>query len=265
MSDGLILETRGVSLSFGAVVAAQDVSVAVRSGEAVGIIGANGAGKTTFVNIVTGYLKPDSGRIFYGGEDITPLSPRDITRRGIRRSFQIPQLFLDLLARENLLIAIAIAEEPSPSPWRPLDTASRRAEADAVSSRMGLEPYRDREVRVLPQGVRKLIDIAISLTGRPRLLLLDEPTSGISADEKFEIMDRVMNALKETAVTVLFVEHDMEIVERYARRVIAFFDGRVIADGPTAQVLSAADVRRYVVGTEIYRRAGAVGEANAVG
>ncbi len=249
-----VLEAKGINLAFGAVVAARDLNVAVRDGETVGIIGANGAGKTTFVNTVTGYLKPDSGRIIYLGEDITSLPPRQITRLGIRRSFQVPQLFPDLVARDNLLIALGIAEQKYPSAWRLLDTPERRARADAIMARMALETYREREVAVLPQGIRKLVDIAMTLPGEPRLLLLDEPTSGISAEEKFAIMDRVMGALKETSVTVLFVEHDMEIVERYAERVIAFYDGRIIADGLTAEVLAAPDVRRYVVGTQIHRR-----------
>jgi branched-chain amino acid transport system ATP-binding protein len=257
--SGTILEAKGINLAFGAVVAARDVNVAVSDGETIGIIGANGAGKTTFVNTVTGYLKPDSGRVIYLGEDITALPPRRITRLGIRRSFQVPQLFPDLAVRDNLLIAIGIAEERRPSAWRRLDTPDRSAEADAILARMALALYRDREVAVLPQGIRKLVDIAMTLPGEPRLLLLDEPTSGISAEEKFGIMDRVMAALKETQVTVLFVEHDMEIVERHAERVIAFYDGRIIADGPTAEVLVAPDVRRYVVGSELHRRAAAGG------
>lgn len=252
---GKVLEAKGINLAFGSVVAARDVNVTVTEGETIGIIGANGAGKTTFINTVTGYLKPDSGRVIYLGEDITAFPPRHITRLGIRRSFQVPQLFPDLAARHHLLIAIGIAEERRPSAWRLLDTPERSAQADAILARMALEHYRDRAVAVLPQGIRKLVDIAMTLPGEPRLLLLDEPTSGISAEEKFGIMDRVMGALKDTKATVLFVEHDMEIIERYAERVIAFYDGRIIADGPTAEVLAAPDVRRYVVGSEIHRRA----------
>jgi branched-chain amino acid transport system ATP-binding protein len=259
MMPAAILETRGLNLAFDAVVAANDITVAVRDGETVGIIGANGAGKTTFVNMVTGYLKPQSGTVHYAGADITGMRPRALTRMGIRRSFQVPQLFPDLSTADNLMIAIGIAEEARPSPWRPLDTPARRAEIVDICRRMALDAYRDREVGILPQGVRKLIDIAMSLAGEPKILLLDEPTSGISAEEKFALMDRIMDALRQTAVTVLFVEHDMEIVERYASRVLAFYDGRVIADGPTAKVLAADDVRRYVVGAEIHRRSPAGG------
>lgn len=256
MSASPILETRGINLSFDAVVAAADVSVAVMDGERIGIIGANGAGKTTFVNTVTGYLTPDSGTVHFRGEDITALGPRDVTRLGVRRSFQIPQLFPDLTARENLLISLGIAEERRPSPWRPLVSDERMTAVEGIVGRMGLEAYADRPTEELPQGVRKLIDIAMTTVGETQVLLLDEPTSGVSAEEKYDIMDRIMSALRETKVTVLFVEHDMEIVERYAERVVAFYDGRVIADGPTAEVLAAEDVRRYVVGSELHRRSG---------
>ena len=114
--------------------------------------------------------------------------------------------------------------------------------------RFGLAAYRDRPAGLLPEGVRKLLDVAMGLVTRPRLLLLDEPTSGVSADEKFAIMDLVMAAVRGAGVTVLFVEHDMEVVARYAARVIAFADGRIIADGAPADVLRDADVRRYVIG-----------------
>jgi hypothetical protein len=151
---------------------------------------------------------------------------------------------------------VGIAEERRPSPWRPLVSDERLTVVEGIVERMGLEAYADRPTEELPQGVRKLIDIAMTTVGQTQVLLLDEPTSGVSAEEKYDIMDRVMSALRETEVTVLFVEHDMEIVERYAERVVAFYNGRVIADGPTAEVLAAEDVRRYVVGSEIHRRTG---------
>jgi branched-chain amino acid transport system ATP-binding protein len=118
----------------------------------------------------------------------------------------------------------------------------------------GIVDYHDQVAGKLPQGIRKLLDIAMALVGETSLLLLDEPTSGISADEKTGAMDTIMAALDAAKITVLFVEHDMEIVERYAPRVIAFYDGRVIADGPTAQVLADPDVRTHVIGPELHRR-----------
>jgi branched-chain amino acid transport system ATP-binding protein len=242
-----ILEARGVNKSFGAVIAAADVNVAIDRDAVVGLIGANGAGKTTFINLVTGYLKPSSGSIRCDGHELTALSPRRITQLGVSRSFQIPQLFNSLSARENLLVAVGIVAAAAHR-WAHSDlTLTRAGEAsDEILERFGLAAYRDREAGLLPEGVRKLLDVAMALVVKPRILLLDEPTSGVSADEKFAIMDLVMGAVR--GVTVLFVEHDMDIVARYAGRVLAFADGRIIADGPPATVLADAEVRRFVIG-----------------
>ncbi len=249
-----IIETRNLHKTFGAVTAAADVNVAVPEKQVLGIIGANGAGKTTFVNMVTGYLKPSRGQIFFRGRDITALPPREVTRIGICRSFQIAQLFPELTVLENLMVALAIADSRAPAFWRPLKVGARIMKAEAVLGEFGLAAQRDRATAVLPQGLRKLLDIAMAMVAEPAVLLLDEPTSGISADEKFAIMDTIMAVLKTASVTVLFVEHDMEIVERYSARVMAFYEGRVIADGPPGEVLASADVRRHVVGSELHRR-----------
>jgi len=252
MSD-VVLETQGLAKRFDGVVAAENVTVSVTEGERVGIIGANGAGKTTFVNMVTGYLKPEQGRIIYRGKDITARQPRDITRLGIRRSFQIPQLFPGLTVLENLLIARTITLSPSLGAWHELRTGENVAAIEEILGRYSLEDYRDHVVATLAQGVRKLLDIAMTTVGDPALVLLDEPTSGISMDEKFTIMDIIMGALDTIRTTVLFIEHDMEVVEQYAPRVIAFYDGRIIADAPTAEALGDADVRQYVIGRELHR------------
>ena len=249
-----VLATEGLNKRFGAVVAADDVTVTVDAGERLGVIGANGAGKTTFVNMVTGYLKPDTGVIRHEGRDITRLSPRHVTRLGIHRSFQIPQIFPELNVLDNMMIALGIAVADRPSGWRPLYGADIAASADDVLMRFSIDEYRDQIVGKLPQGVRKLLDIAMAMAGETSLLLLDEPTSGVSADEKSAMMDTIMAALECEGMTLLFVEHDMEVVESYAKRVLAFYDGRVIADGPPETVLADADVRNYVVGPELHRR-----------
>jgi branched-chain amino acid transport system ATP-binding protein len=242
-----LLQATGLAKSFGAVVAAADLTLAVAGGERVSLIGSNGAGKTTFVNMITGYLKPDAGRIDLDGRDVTPLSPRAITRLGVARSFQIAQLCGELTVLDNVLVAIA-CHDGHPGFWRPAHRPESIARADALLARFRLGEHRRRRVAELPGGVRKLLDIAMALAGTPRLLLLDEPTSGVSAEEKFQVMDTVMTALGHEAMTVLFVEHDMDIVQRYASRVVAFYAGRIIADGPPSEVLVAADVRRYVTG-----------------
>ena len=239
-----VLVCNGLHKSFGAVSAAADVSLSFERESVVSLIGANGAGKTTFLNMVTGYLKPDRGSIRFEGRELTGHTPREITGFGICRSFQIPQLFHSLSVRANLLVAEGIA-------------AAERAEeaTDEVLERFGLTRYGGQPAALLPEGVRKLLDVALALVARPKVLLLDEPTSGVAADEKYGIMDLVMGAVRGQGVTVLFVEHDMDIVQRYSERVVAFYDGRVIADGAPQRVLGDAEVRRYVIGEEAHAAA----------
>jgi len=243
-----LLEAKGLEKRFGAVVAASALNINVKAGERVSLIGSNGAGKTTFVNMITGYLKPDEGQILLDGQDITPLAPRDITRLGVARSFQIPQLYGDLTALDNMLVANACHDQKL-SFWQPARRPQAIERAEQLLERFRLIEHRSRRVAELPGGVRKLLDIAMALTGHPKLLLLDEPTSGVSAEEKFPMMATIMEALgQEVNTTVLFVEHDMDIVERHASRVIAFYAGRVIADDSPAVALATDDVRRYVTG-----------------
>jgi branched-chain amino acid transport system ATP-binding protein len=239
---------RGLEKRFGAVVAADALNLDIAAGQKVSLIGANGAGKTTFVNMVTGYLKPDSGSIELDGLDIARRSPRSVARLGISRSFQIPQLFVDLTAAENLSVAVSGARSRGLSFHSPAEADGRREKTIELLQRFGLDGLADRPIVELAGGIRKLIDIAMALVRRPKLLLLDEPTSGVSAEEKFATMDRVIHAVAPDAATIVFVEHDMEIVSRYADRVIAFYQGRILADGVPSEVLKDAEVRRYVTG-----------------
>jgi branched-chain amino acid transport system ATP-binding protein len=243
-----VLSVRGLDKRFGAVVAADALSIDVAAGQKVSLIGANGAGKTTFVNMVTGYLKPDRGSIALDGIDIGRRSPRSVARLGISRSFQIPQLFVDLSAAENLAVAVAGTHSARLSLHSPAEAQGRRDRAIELLQRFGLANLADRPIFELAGGVRKLIDIAMALVRRPKLLLLDEPTSGVSAEEKFTTMDRVIHAVAPDAGTIVFVEHDMEIVSRYADRVVAFYSGRILADGDPQHVLKDPEVRRYVTG-----------------
>jgi branched-chain amino acid transport system ATP-binding protein len=258
-----ILEVHDLGKSFGQVTAARDIELAVPARQTVGMIGANGAGKTTFVNLITGYLKPSSGRIVFDGRDITDLTPHEITGLGVCRSFQVPQIFPTLTALDNMAIALGIAQRGKGALWKSLRTRRLIEEADAILNRYRIERYRDAQGSTLPQGVRKLLDIAMAVAADPRIVLLDEPTSGISVDEKYDLMEVVMGALKARDITILFVEHDMEVVERYADRVIAFYDGTVIADGPPAKTLADPKVREFVVGEVLHRsvRGGAAAHA----
>jgi branched-chain amino acid transport system ATP-binding protein len=250
-----LLQAQGVGKRFGAVVAAADINLAIHAGERVSLIGSNGAGKTSFVNMITGYLKPDAGHIRLEGHDITALAPRAITRLGVARSFQIPQLYGELSVLDNMLVANACHDQRL-SFWQPAHRPQALERAEQLLERFRLAEHHNRRVAELPGGVRKLLDIAMALTAAPKLLLLDEPTSGVSAEEKFPMMDTIMGALGhanepalgQQKMTVLFVEHDMDIVERYASRVVAFYAGRVIADDAPQQALATDDVRRYVTG-----------------
>ena len=231
------------------MVAADALSIDIAAGQKVSLIGANGAGKTTFVNMVTGYLKPDSGSIALDGMDIARRSPRNVARLGISRSFQIPQLFIELTAAENMAVAVSGTRAQALSFHSPAEAQGRRDKALELLQRFGLADLADRPISELAGGVRKLVDIAMALVRRPKLLLLDEPTSGVSAEEKFATMDRVIHAVAPDAATIVFVEHDMEIVSRYADRVVAFYQGRILADGDPHDVLKDAEVRRYVTGS----------------
>jgi len=253
-----ILSVRDLEKSFGHVIAARDISLDIPIEQTIGIIGANGAGKTTFVNMITGHLRPTKGSIAFEGRDITGRPPREITRLGIARSFQVAQIFPSLTLFENMCAAAAVARGPDSTLRRAL-TALRSprivAEAEALLTLFGIARFRDHRAATLPQGVRKLLDIGMALAAWPRLLLLDEPTSGISIEEKYDIMNVVMSALKTHRITVLFVEHDMEIVARFADRVLAFYDGTVIADGPSDQTFADPQVLSLISGTRVGKSA----------
>ena len=267
----VVLDARELNKHFGAITAAMNINVAIEQDSVVGLIGTNGAGKTTFINMITGYIKPDTGRIVYQGRDITALSPREITRAGICRSFQIPQLYSSLTVFEHMMMGLGVVLRNAGlggyfsrgNPNVPGHDAPAEEVAERILERFGLASYRDKNAQVLPGGVRKLLDIALTMVAKPTILLLDEPTSGVSAEEKFGIMDMVMSAVKAEGATVLFVEHDMEVVSRFAQRVIAFYDGRIIADAAPEIALTDPEVKRYVVGGALHRLDEQQGAANA--
>lgn len=242
-----LLETRNLSIRFGAVVAVDNISVKIHEGEVVGLIGTNGAGKTTFINMVTGYLKPTSGSIALGGVVLAGTNPRKMVAEGVARSFQVPQLFPEMTVLEHIVLALALAGQREEGLLGELNTADRLDDAHAILRRFGLHAIARREVGLVPQGQRKLIDIAMALSLRPRILFLDEPTSGVSSAEKVPLMEVVFEAIRAHGVTVLFVEHDMDIVARYVTRLMAFRDGKLIADGVPADVMQDAQVSSAVL------------------
>jgi len=242
-----LLEAKALSIRFGGVVAADGISLTVQQGEHLAIVGPNGAGKTTFLNICTGYLSPKAGMVYFEGRDITRMAPRKITKLGIARAFQVPQLFLDQTVTENLLLAIT-ARRNGWFSLRALGDAATRDEAFAILTQLGVADHATRRADELPEGTRKLVDIALALALNPRLLLMDEPTSGVSSAEKFAVMDVLLSALVTRRIASVFVEHDMDMVTRYANRVAVWSGGRIQKDGPPQEVLSDPEVRRTVIG-----------------
>ena len=249
MSDYL-MEARGLEIRFGGVVAANDVTIEVKEGQNLAIIGPNGAGKTTFLNICTGWLKPTAGTVRYRGRDITRLSPRQICRLGIARAFQIPQLFTEHTALENLLIA-ASARERRQAPFLALHRIPERDEMLHLLEMVRCADVANRLVVELSEGQRKLVDIAVALALKPRLLLMDEPTSGVASSQKYEVMEILVRALAEAGVTSVFVEHDMSIVECYADEVAVWAAGVVQLRGAPAEILEHPDVIRDVIGETV--------------
>jgi branched-chain amino acid transport system ATP-binding protein len=224
--DDLLLQTQGLSLRFGAINAADNIDFTLRKGEHLAVIGANGAGKTTF---------------------ITRKGPRQITRLGVGRSFQLPQLFLEHTVRECLQLA-SVARNRKISRWIPLDRNASTSAVDEMLELVELKPCERDPVTVLPEGHRKLLDVAIALMLEPRLMIMDEPTSGVASEDKHAVMRTIMSALKHRNVTSWFVEHDIDIVLAYATRVAAWIDGRIAADGEPQAVFGDPTIRREVLG-----------------
>ncbi|MBZ7924305.1 ABC transporter ATP-binding protein [Ensifer adhaerens] len=247
-----LLSVRGLEKSFGAVVAARSIDCDLAEGEVVGVIGSNGAGKTTFVNMITGHLRPTAGRIMFGGTDIAGVPSRLLVGLGISRSFQIAQIFPALTALENVCAAAAVIQSKAK-----LGAAVRKrfaapeiaTEGRELLEAFGIDQYQNSPAGELAQGVRKILDIAMACASRPRLLLLDEPTAGVSLDERDGLMQQAVSALKSRGTTIVFVEHDMDIVRSYSDRVLAFYDGQIIGDGTAADVLSREKIREFIIGS----------------
>ena len=248
MPSNTVLKATDLNKSFSGIVAAKDINVTISQGEIVGIIGANGAGKTVFVNMITGYLKPTSGTVEFLERDITGIEPRDATHLGLCRSFQISQVFMTMSVKQNLMIAMSLSKKSGKALLDPIDDEKISKECDDILELYKIKDQSENIVSTLSQGIRKLLDIAMAVVGNPKVILLDEPTSGVSVEEKFGIMDIVIAALKQSETSVLFVEHDMEIVERYVDRVIAFYQGEIICDAPPKEALSNKKVIEYVLG-----------------
>ena len=246
----MLLEVKNLNKKFGSVTAANNINFKMNENEIIGVIGANGAGKTTFCNIITGYLKPDSGVILYEGKNITKFNVQEIKNIGIHRSFQIPQVFENLGVLENIIITELVAKNKQNSFFE--DAYSKKNYQNAIQLlekfSFDVDKFQDKTVKELPQGARKVLDILIAIIGKPKVILLDEPTSGISTDEKNIIMKNILRAIKEFNISVLFIEHDMEIVEKFSERVVAFYNGEIIADDKPSKVFNQNNVKKFIIG-----------------
>lgn len=245
-----LLKTEKLYLAFGGVIAADYIDFELFEGERLAVIGQNGAGKTTFVNICTGYLKPLSGKVFFNQRDITKLPPRSIVRLGLGRSFQLPQLFTEHTVRSCVEIATARLNH-NLSWFRSLKDTVNTKKVDEILDLVGLHDEQFVISSELPEGKKKLLDVAMALALEPKLLIMDEPTSGVASEDKHPLMKTIMGALEERRVTSWFVEHDVEIVSTYATRVAAWISGAIAADGPPAEVLNDPKIISEVLGGDL--------------
>jgi branched-chain amino acid transport system ATP-binding protein len=242
-----VLSTRNLNKSFGSLVVAQDIDLELPEGVRYALIGPNGAGKTTLINLITGMVRPDAGAIVLGGEDITRLKPETRVRRGLARTFQINTLFAQLSALESVALAVLEREGHAHNWWRGLPRfGAQLDEASAILKSLNLEQYSHRLTRELAYGQQRLLEIALALATRPRVLLLDEPAAGVPKDESAELFAAIASLSRE--LTVLFIEHDMEVVFRFASRILVMVGGRILAQGTPAEIAGNARVREVYLG-----------------
>jgi ABC-type branched-subunit amino acid transport system ATPase component len=244
-----ILDIHGLTMSFGALRVARDINLMLERGARHALIGPNGAGKTTFVNLITGVLRPNAGEIILNGEDVTRLSQAARTRRGIARTFQINQLFRGLTVVENLYLAIAERTRVASRLWRPAG-AERALIEEAMDHLEALRLADDalRLVRELPYGRQRLVEVAIALAQHPKLLLLDEPAAGVPSSESHLILDVI--AALDPDIAVLIIEHDMDIVFRFAQRITVLVSGAVFTEGTPKEVIADERVRAVYLGQQ---------------
>lgn len=247
MSATALLEAERLCLSFGGIRAVDDVSLALAAGEFLAIIGQNGAGKSTFLNICTGYLRPDSGEIRLAGRSILGLQPRAIAKIGVARAFQHPQLFPRQSVQDHLRFAVVAGQAGFWHPFRLLASPRFADDVEALLKLCDLDAVATLPARAIPEGARKLLDVAMALALSPQIILLDEPTSGVSSAEKLGLMTRLVAALRTRGVSAIFVEHDMDVVARFADRVAVWVEGRLLRVGPPQQVLADPEVRARVL------------------
>ena len=229
-----ILRVEGVVKKFGDFTALNGVNLSIFSDGITSIIGPNGAGKTTLINVITGRLKPDKGRVLFMGRDITGMSPHKIVKLGIARTFQIINLFTSLTVYQNVLIASLSRGK------------NANSDADDILSKLHLEKYRDLEVYKLPHGIQRIVEIAVALATKPKLLFLDEPTAGLNISEKEEVISVIKSLGSE--IPIVLVEHDMDVVFNISKRIIVMNRGEVLAEGSPNDIAEDKRVREIYLG-----------------
>jgi ABC-type branched-subunit amino acid transport system ATPase component len=249
------LQVERLNRSFGALPVTRDVNLALERGARRALIGPNGAGKTTLINLITGVLKPHSGRVLLDGKDITGTSQAERARRGLARTFQINQLFRGLTVLENLAMTIGERDGNCNNLWRP--AGAKRAVIDEALDHLEALRIADdalKPVRELPYGRQRLVEIAIALAQKPRVLLLDEPAAGVPSSESHLILDVV--AALDPDIAILIIEHDMDVVFRFAREITVLVQGAVFTEGTPDEIMSNPEVRAVYLGEEGGRRHG---------
>ena len=243
----VVLQTHGLVRRFGGIVATDHVSLALQRGARHALIGPNGAGKTTLINQLTGVLAPSAGRVELAGRDITGLAPHRRVGLGLVRTFQINQLFAGLTPRQGLALALASRDRGAHRWWRPLGAdAAAAEEGAALLAQFRLADVADRATGELPYGKRRLLEIALAVALKPRVLLLDEPAAGVPAAERADILATV--AALPDDVAVLLIEHDMDLVFSFARTLTVLVNGAVLTEGTPAQIAADPRVRAVYLG-----------------
>ena len=242
-----MLEIAGLTKSFSGFVAVSDVSLTVETRQIAAEIGPNGAGKSTLFNLVTGHLRPDSGRVLLDGRDITGVQPHETCRMGLGRSFQRTNIFPKLTVYQNVQAAFLSHRGRGSNLWSRVDDLYRE-ETEALLASLGLRERAGEVSGFLSHGGQKQLELGIALASEPSLLLLDEPTAGMSVTETRETIRLVERIARERGLTLLFTEHDMEVVFSIAQKITVLHQGRVIADGAPADVRADAEVRRVYLG-----------------
>jgi len=245
-----LLQTIELKRYFGETRAVDNVSLSIEEGEFVSLVGPNGAGKTSFINVISGLLRPESGKILFAGEDITEASVTERVRAGIARSFQLVNVFDDLSAFDNVALAI-FSREGKTAHLGSLAHLDHKVigETDAVLAQFGLTAKRDGSARDLAQGERKLLDVALAYALKPKLLFLDEPTSGVSTRDKGQIMDTIASVVRREGITAVIVEHDMDVVFKYSDRIVVMAQGAVLAQGTPEEIRNNEQVAMILLGT----------------